>query len=108
MENLKTFLKKPNLKLNGSLFGFGTSPEADWKVIFVSSAVLAISFVIFSVYIFIKIDKGEIFVSKQTTEQEGQILDTALFKETISYYEAKALEFKEMKKVEITAVDPSL
>lgn len=108
MENFKGFLKKPDLKFSGNPFGFGTSPEADWKVIFISSVILAISFVIFSVYIFIKIDKGEIFVSKKTTNQDGQVLDTTLLTETVSYYEAKALEFKEMKMIRISTVDPSL
>jgi len=108
MENLKTFFKKSDLKFSGNLFGFGTSPEADWKVIFISSAILAIAFVSFSVYIFIGVDKGEIFVSEKSVGQEGQIFDSALLAETVSYYEAKALEFTEMKKAGIPSVDPSL
>ena len=108
MEKLQTFFKKSDLKFSGNLFGFGTSPEADWKVIFISSAILALSFVIFSAYIFIGVDKGEIFVSEEPVGQEEQIFDSALLTETVSYYEAKALEFTEMKKVEIPSVDPSL
>lgn len=108
MENLKTFFKKSDLKFSSALFGFGTSPEADWKVIFISSAVLAISFVSFSVYIFIKIDKGEIFVPEEPVGQEENIFDSALLTETVSYYQGKALEFTEMKQEGIPAVDPSL
>ncbi len=108
MENLKTFFKKSDLKFSGNLFGFGTSPEADWKVIFILSAILAVSFVGFSVYIFIKIDKGEIFLSENLSQQNDKVLDTNLLKESAAYYKNKAVEFAELKNVGIPAVDPSL
>ena len=108
MENPQTFLKKLNWKINGRLFGFGTSSEADWKIIFISTVVLAVLVIVLSVFIFIKINKGEIFVVKKSAEPEKKALNLSLLRETVSYYENKALEFERIKSVKIEAVDPSL
>src|SRR3989344_5765629 len=96
MENLQTSFKKLNWKTNGKLFGFGTSPEADWKIIFISTVALALLVIIISAFIFIKIDKGE------------KTLDISLLKKTVSYYQGKAVEFERIKRASTPAVDPSL
>src|SRR3990172_6650882 len=57
MENPQTFLKKLNWKINGRLFGFGTSSEADWKIIFISTMILAILVIVLSIFINIKMLK---------------------------------------------------
>lgn len=108
MDNLQTSFKKLNWETNGKLFGFGTSPEADWKIIFISTVVLALSVIILSAFIFIKIDKGEIFVVEQSDEQGEKTLDISLLKETVSYYEGKAVEFERIRRGSTPAVDPSL
>ena len=108
MENLQTSFKKLNWKTDGRLFGFGTSPEADWKIIFISTVALALLVIIISAFIFIKIDKGEIFVVEQSDEQGEKTLDISLLKETVSYYEGKAVEFERIKRASTPAVDPSL
>jgi|SRR3989344_9072915 len=108
MENPQTFLKKLNWKVNGWLFGFGTSSEADWKIIFISTVVLAVLVIVLSVFIFIKINKGEIFVVKKSAEPEKKTLDLSLLRKTVSYYENKALEFERIRSVKTPAVDPSL
>ena len=99
MNNLHISFKKLDLKVNGKFIGFGTSPEADWKIIFISGVVLAVS---------IKIDKGEIFLVERTTEQEDKALDISALKETVSYYQGKALEFERVKNLKVSIVDPSL
>src|SRR3989338_2011453 len=108
MDNLHAFFARLNLKKNGRLFGYGTSPEADWKIIFVSTAVLAVLMIGFSIFIFFKIDREEIFVVKEQVEQGSKTLDLSLLKETVSYYQNKALEFERIKKAKTSAVDPSL
>jgi len=108
MENPLTPMKKFGWKTNGHLFGFGTSAEADWKIIFVSTVVLAILAMVLSLYIYIKIDKGEIFVIEKTAGQGETTLGASLLKETVSYYKNKAIEFKRIKNVVKPAADPSL
>ena len=108
MESLKTSLNKLNWKINGRLFGLGSSPEADWKIIFISALILAVSVIALSVFIFIKIDKGEIFVVERSLDQGEKTLDIFLLKETVSYYQGKAREFDRIKSLVVPAKDPSL
>src|SRR3990167_11421391 len=87
MENLKKSFKKINCKVNGRLFGFGTNPEIDWKIIFISTIVLATAVILLSIFIFIKIDKGEIFVVKKQVEEAEETFDVAVLRNTVSYYQ---------------------
>ncbi|MDP2720347.1 MAG: hypothetical protein Q8O75_00025, partial [bacterium] len=109
MENPQPSLKKWNWKVNGRLFGFGTSPETDWKIIFILTTIFAVFVVALSVFMFIKINRGEIFVVKRSVEQEEKVLDASLLRETVLYYQNKALEFEKIKSsVVVPAADPSL
>jgi hypothetical protein len=105
---MKIFLNKLNWKINGRLLGLGGSPEADWKIILVSTLILTVLVIALSVFIFIKIDKGEIFVVERPAGEGEKNLDVSLLKETVSYYRAKALEFERIKGLVIPAIDPSL
>ena len=108
MENPQTHLhKKLNLNLHIRLLKLGESQETDWKIISLSTAVLATLIIVLSIFTFIKIDKGEIFSIKETAG-EGGGLDLVSLKETVSYYENKALEFERIKSSKPTGVDPSL
>ncbi|MFZ2763798.1 MAG: hypothetical protein WAX80_02050 [Minisyncoccia bacterium] len=108
MENLQTSFKKVNWKVSGRLFGFGTSPEADWKIIFVSGLTFALLLIVLSIFMFIKIDKGEIFVVEKIEGENEKTLDIARLQETVSYYQNKAVEFERIKAAKVSAVDPSL
>ena len=108
MKNQWTFLKKLNWKINGRLFGFGTSPDADWKIIFISTTILAILVIALSVFMFIKINRGEIFVIERSVEQGEKPFDTSLLRETVLYYQNKTLEFEKIKSSVTPATDPSL
>ncbi|MDO8589928.1 MAG: hypothetical protein Q7R69_01490 [bacterium] len=108
MENSPASLKKSSRKAKGGLFTFGTSPEADWKIILISAMILAASVIALSVFIFIKVGKGEIFVADMPEVQKEKALDTALLKETVLYYQNKALELEKIKSTRIPTADPSL
>ncbi|MBI2674051.1 MAG: hypothetical protein HYX23_02095 [Candidatus Zambryskibacteria bacterium] len=108
MKDPKTFLTKLNWKINGRVFGWGASPEADWKIIFISTAALIVLIVILSVFMFRQIDKEGIFITEKPTGQEKRALDTSLLKETVLYYQQKALELKKVKESVFKTADPSL
>jgi|SRR3989338_7295529 len=108
MGNLKTSFRKLSLKVDGRFLGFGTSPEADWKIIFISALLLAVLVIVLSVFIFIKIDKGEIFVVEKLVGEKKNTLDLNVLRETVSYYQNKALEFESIKNTKTPSVDPSL
>ena len=91
-----------------SHLNLGRGPERDWKIIFISIIILALVAISLSVYIFIKIDKGEIFVVRQSEEDKAKSLDISLLKKTVSYYQDKAAKFERMKKERSTVADPSI
>ena len=108
MEDPQTSLKKSGWKIRGKL-GFGTSPEADWKIILISTVVLTVLVVTLSVLIFIKVNERELFMVEQLEEEKGQTLDTLLLRKTVLYYQNKALEFDRIKNAGTSTVaDPSL
>jgi hypothetical protein len=109
MRKLHLALPRLNLKSNGRIFGFGTSPEADWKIIFISGMTLAFIVIALSAYMFIKINKGEIFVADPSVDVKKNALDVDALRETVSYYQNKALEFERIKSVTTTEmIDPSI
>ena len=108
MDNSKTPMhKKLDLNLHIELFKLGENQESDWKIISLSTAVLATLIIALSVFTFIKIDKGEIFSANEAVV-ESSGLDLNLLKETVSYYENKKLEFERIKSLKPVGVDPSL
>lgn len=108
MDNLRASFARLNLKKNGRFLGYSTSPEADWGIIFVSAAILTVLIIGLSTFIFIKIDRGEIFVVKKLAGEGDKTLDLSILKETVSYYQNKALEFERIKRAKTSTVDPSL
>jgi hypothetical protein len=108
MKNIKLSFPKINFKKDGKIFGFGTSPEADWKIILVSTTILLVGVLALCAFIFIKIDKGEIFVVKKPTDETEKTLDINLLKETIIYYQNRKAEFDRVKGTVVPALDPSL
>jgi len=100
--------KKINFRIPSNLFGFGTSPEADWKIIFVSLLVLALLVVGLCAYVFLNVDKQDIFMVGETKVNSEQVLDLVRLKETILYYQEKALQLEKIKRLDSSSVDPSI
>ncbi len=98
-----------NFKFDGSPFGFGTSPQADWKIIFLGTAALSLIAIAFSTYMFIQIDKGEIFIVERSPIENVQTLNNKKLQETVDYYRGKAEDFELYSNSTTTSVvDPSL
>ncbi len=105
----KIFTSIPHISLSkgGKLFGFGTSPETDWKIIFNTGVFLVLCTIIFNAYVFVKIDKGEIF-TVNSPEGGSKALDIRKLEEIVSYYKARELEYEEVKSIGTKVPDPSL
>ena len=109
MNNLKAYFNKINFRINGSLFGFGTSPNYDWKIIFTITVILIVLVTTLNVFMFLKSQKGELSTSEQTAQGEDLALDLEKVRELNSYYKTKALEFNRIKRGgTVRIVDPSL
>lgn len=108
MTDLNSIFKKFNSKQGVSMLNLGSGPKADWRAIFVSTAVLIVLVSLLNAYMFFKVDKSEIFVVEEPTGEENT-LDLEKLKETTRYYQNKAMEFERIKKATNTpVVDPSL
>lgn len=107
MNDVNSILKNLDWK-HRRPFGWGSSPDADWKVIFVGTLLLISLVTIFNLVVFFRVDKGEFFAEEEVTA-EIPTLDTEELKETLNYYQNKALEFERLTSGEATVVvDPSL
>lgn len=102
------FSKKLTLKSGDRFFGWGESPDADWKVILIATLVLMILVSAWNTFSYLDISKGDTVVSEETNG-EGQLLDVEALKDTVNYYQDKALNFEKIKNGEGEAiVDPSI
>ncbi|MDO8565295.1 MAG: hypothetical protein Q7R67_01590 [bacterium] len=107
MVNTETFFKKLTSKTNSRLSDAG--PEKDWKIIFMSAIFLTLLSIVVNLLIFIKVDKGEIFVVEAPGQSGERTLNPETLRETVRYYQAKAEEFQTLQSAPATGlVDPSI
>ncbi len=88
------------------LFGLGTTPQADWKIIFFSTLLFAVGASIFNVYTFLSLGRNGVEVGDNAAEQ-GVDLDKLQVANL--YYENKEKEFQTIVKTPgASAIDPSI
>ncbi|MFZ2048866.1 MAG: hypothetical protein WAV25_01025 [Minisyncoccia bacterium] len=97
-----------HLHKNGKLFGWGVSPNADWKVLFTVFLILTVSVFALGVYMFIAIANGDIFLVEKPATTTERSLDSEKIKKTVLYYETRAKKLEEIKSSNNRIVDPSL
>lgn len=83
------------MKLNNIKgISFGKNPDSDWKKIFLAALTLAILTIAVNVYVYVKIDKGEMFVVEGEVEGGGNSLNIEELNATLKYYEGKTENFQ--------------
>jgi hypothetical protein len=97
---------KIHIHKNGRLFGFGVSPNADWKILFVSSTVLALIVAGLGTYFFVQVNRGEVVGEKKST-LDDRAFDSTLLKTTVNYYRTRSAKLEEIKSLN-TPPDPSV
>jgi len=99
--------KKMGWNKDGKTFGWGESPDADWKVILLSTVVVLILAASWSFYFYTKTENG-VVAEGEGVVIEAKTLDIEVLKSTSVYYQNKALEFEKIKSGSSTpVVDPS-
>ena len=93
---------------NGKLFGFGVSQSDDWRIIANVLLILALTVSVLGVYMFIKIEQGDMFVVEKEARGTGNTLDQNLLNKTIEFYKSRALKFEEIKANKVEVADPSI
>jgi hypothetical protein len=80
----------------------------DWKTMVIMFFFLWIVVIFGSGYIFIKINKGEIFLIESKIESKQSSVDKKLLETTVASFEGRKIEFEKLKTEKPKTVDPSL
>lgn len=108
MKSFKEIFRKKRSGGEKSSLSFGHGPEADWKLILVSTIVLVVFVSICNLVIFLRINREVLVVENGVGETEAT-LDLNRLKSTLRYYQNKEVEFEKIKAGAVPSViDPSL
>lgn len=105
------FNRKIDLKRDGRTFGWGASPDSDWKVIFITTMTLALLVGAWDALTYFKVRSGDLAAGVASGESENATLNKESLKRAVEYYQAKEIEFEKLKRgsaTTTTATDPSL
>lgn len=80
----------------------------DWEIIFSVFIAFILVSALFSVYLFLQINKGEIFTVRQNGNVSLDTINRTLLEDTLLFFENKQQRFIEMNKNKPRFVDPSL
>lgn len=111
INNIKIFLKK-----HFSYFKFKRKyhrrnlirPARDWKIILFIFSITNITIAIFSAYLFLQINKGEIFLVEPPQTTFVDTIDREKLTKTLMLFEEKINNFEVLKRNKPTLVDPAL
>lgn len=104
----KDILKRIKLKKDGKFLGIGTSPEADWQVIFFSGLALLVLVILLSLNLFVRVNTGEAYRHEETLETRDKALNTTLLLSTVKYYSEKEANFYRIRSSKSSIPDPSI
>ncbi|MEK7194548.1 MAG: hypothetical protein AAB660_02570 [Patescibacteria group bacterium] len=90
----------------GRFLGWGSGPDADWKVIFSVLILLLLATAIFSTIVFLNVGNGA-FGSDVTSTTESP-LDKKLLQNNVKYYKNKQSVFESLRVGKETTPDPSV
>ncbi|MDD5050632.1 MAG: hypothetical protein PHV93_02725 [Candidatus Pacebacteria bacterium] len=99
------FLKKGNKRPERRVW---PRSERNWELLLASFFLLFIIGAVASAYLFRSISRGEIFRVETPTNNQTSVIDQDLLKNTIDFYQNKALNLKEITTHSKVLVDPSI
>lgn len=110
MKDLKELLSKNGQVGKKHYPSFGTGPDADWKVILLSSIALLVVIIALDLKIFFAINSESIGRDDIAVEETEAVLNLNKLKKTVEYYQAKETQFELIRNGTATStiVDPSL
>ena len=106
--NFKNFFSKFHALAQRPGFKLGANPHADWKLLVYFFIVLNFAILAGSIYMFRKINKGEIFRVGLPGDHAIKTIDRKSLQEVLAEFNKKAEKFKELKNIPPGIVDPSL
>ena len=85
---------------------FGRDARADWKMLCFAFLILTVCMVGVSVFVYAKINKGELFLVDKKTTVSLKMFDTFKLEQTISYFSDKKKRFESLQEKGISTFDP--
>ncbi|MFQ5661915.1 MAG: hypothetical protein ACE5F2_01540 [Candidatus Paceibacteria bacterium] len=107
-ENITKIFKKKNKQPGTGVSAYFLDAKHVWKIIIYVFIALNIGVVAFSVYLFLEINKGDIFKVEQDISVTVDTIDRKLLSETLASFEKMKDELKKLKSKRPSVIDPSL
>ncbi len=87
-------------------FSFGQTPDRDWKIVLNSFFFVTLIAIGVSVFVYTKVDQGEIFLVDKKEVIPPSVLDRFQLEQTVSFFESKKENFLSLKRQSLQTTDP--
>lgn len=84
------------------------TPHTDWRMLIIVFVVIVIIVAGASFYIFVQIEKDEIFTAQGDNKPKEKIITASKLKDTINQFEQKKAQLEKLRTERPHIVDPSL
>lgn len=102
---MKLIPKRDEYKTHGKFLGWGSGPDADWRVMFTTFLVLLFLVVVYSGLAFYQVWQG--VFSAEIVETADSPININLLKRNTEYYKSKQAVFDSILNTPETTPDPS-
>src|SRR3989338_36148 len=83
------------------------TPRSDWRTLFIIFTILVIAVGSASFYIFVQIERDEIFLHKEGEQLRARTFNTQKLKETLKAFEQKNADLDMLRAERPSIIDPS-
>ncbi len=84
------------------------TPHSDWRTLVIIFTILVIAVGSASFYIFVQIERDEIFLAKEGEKTNVKTLDTQRLKDTIKAFEQRKTDLETLRAERPSIIDPSM
>ncbi|HEC30528.1 MAG TPA: hypothetical protein ENI66_00750 [Candidatus Yonathbacteria bacterium] len=106
--NLKNIIKKFSFTQGKDKLKKQMHPYRDWGMLLLLFSVFLIISAVVNMYLFILVNKEELFVKNQTSEKEVEMLKVEELRNMIKFFDTRVENFNNISKQKPDVVDPSL
>lgn len=92
---------------DGDTLEFGRDPRRDWRLVFITFLLLDALAVLFSVYMYARINQGEIFLVEKKEAAPSVTLDRAKLEKTVALFAKRREQLGELSRTGLSSKDPS-
>lgn len=105
--DIKRIIKRLAQHQDKDKFKIEMTPHRDWRILVITFAVLVVAVGFASFYIFVQIERDEIFIAKEGEKAHARIFNTQKLKDTIKTFEEKKATLEILRTERPPIIDPS-